>query len=235
MEVPTTLLSQVDASVGGKLGVDFGGMKNIVGTFVNPQMVIIDPEVLNTLPEKQLISGFAEVLKHGLIADPLYFDKVCKKLPRDFSSEELVEIIRGSCEIKATVVRQDPKELGLRKILNFGHTVGHAVESLSYETGRVPLLHGEAVAIGMMAEATLAKQLGMLSANDVAIIRSKIVYMGLPIKPDFAIDPAKFWQLVRSDKKNAAGKVKWVLLKKIGEAVWDIETTKELNFEDLLA
>ncbi|HSA84312.1 MAG TPA: 3-dehydroquinate synthase, partial [Patescibacteria group bacterium] len=155
LQIPTTLLSQIDASVGGKTGVDFAGIKNLVGSFQQPIGVIIDTQTLKTLPKREFLSGFGEMIKHGLIADKTYFELVTSKQPQSFSQEELINLIARSCEIKKTIVEQDETENGLRKLLNFGHTIGHAIESLSLET-EMPLLHGEAVAIGMVAEAKVA-------------------------------------------------------------------------------
>src|SRR5207247_1132009 len=134
----------VDASVGGKTGFDFAGIKNLIGTFTQPKAVVIDVETLKTLPRREFIASFAEIIKHGLIKDKTYFALVTKKHPLDFTQDELIEIIKGSCEIKAKVVQSDEKESGQRKQLNFGHTIGHAIEAVSLESDN-PLLHGEAI------------------------------------------------------------------------------------------
>lgn len=214
INIPTTLLSEVDASVGGKTGFDFGEIKNLIGNFTQPQAVIIDVTTLQTLPKREFLSGFAEIIKHGLILDKDYFEKVTSKNPLAFSKEELVEIIARSCEIKAAVVQNDEKESGNRKLLNFGHTIGHAVEALSLETDK-PLLHGEAVSIGMVAEAMLAQELGLISASEVTVIQNVLKNAGLPITlPDFPIKT--LITKMQSDKKNTGGKINFTLLKELG-------------------
>ncbi len=225
IQIPTTLLAMVDASVGGKLAVDFGGYKNIVGSFSQPKGVIIDTDFLATLPDREFNSGFAEIIKHGLIADENYFEKVTAKFPKEFSKEELAEIISRSCEIKAEIVQKDEQESGLRKILNFGHTIGHANESLSLKNS--PLLHGEAIAIGMIAEAKLSTLVGNLDNAEFDKIRSTIKKAGLPISAN-GLQKDKILQTLTYDKKNEHGKIKWTLLQKIGKAVFDVEIDKEL-------
>jgi 3-dehydroquinate synthase len=154
INIPTTLLSEVDASVGGKLGIDLGGLKNQIGVFNFPKGVYIYPEFLQTLPDNQLRSGFAEVLKHALIKDDKYWEEV--KDIEVFEHEDWTDIIAHSVQIKNKVVLNDPKESGERKILNFGHTIGHAIETYHLENSDQPFLHGEAIAIGMVAEAILS-------------------------------------------------------------------------------
>jgi 3-dehydroquinate synthase len=134
VQIPTTLLSAVDASVGGKVGIDFAGVKNLIGSFNQPEAVIIDTDTFKTLPDREFVSGFGEIIKHGLISDTDYFNTVTSKKPRDFSEEELTDIIAKSCEIKAGIISSDEKESGNRKLLNFGHTIGHALESLSLDS-----------------------------------------------------------------------------------------------------
>lgn len=226
LNIPTTLLSQVDASVGGKTGIDFDGIKNLIGTFTQPIGVIIDTQTLTTLPKRALIAGFAEIIKHGIIADRLYFEKVTAKKPMEYSPDELAEIIIGSCEIKKQIVEKDMKEKGLRKLVNFGHTIGHAVEALSLETDK-PLLHGEAVAIGIALEAKIALKIGLLSADDVTLTETKLNHAGLPtILPDMkTTDILKKMQL---DKKNEGGEIRFTLLKQIGEGVIDQTVPTEI-------
>lgn len=228
IQMPTTLLSMVDASVGGKLAIDFQGYKNIVGSFVQPKAVIIDTDFLTTLPDREFISGFSEIVKHGLIADKKYFEIVTSKNPKDFSKTELVDIIARSCEIKSYIVQKDEQESGLRKILNFGHTVGHAIESLSIEqTTGSSLLHGEAIAIGMIAEANLSSLIGSISDDDMTEIITSLENAGLPTScSEFSVDD--ILQKLQYDKKNEDGKIKWTLLKKIGEAEFDIEVSNDL-------
>jgi 3-dehydroquinate synthase len=226
IQIPTTLLSQVDASVGGKTGINFSGLKNIIGVFNQPYKVIIDVDTLKTLPGQEFLSGFAEVIKHGLIADKKYFDFVTGKRPEEFTQEELIKIIKRSIEIKSNIVKKDEKEKGLRKILNFGHTIGHAIEALSLKT-KNPLSHGEAIAIGMVAESRLANFIGLISTYEFEVIEKTIRKADLPIRVK-NISPEKIIKIIKTDKKNQAGKVLWSLPKKIGEAVFNIEAPEDL-------
>lgn len=219
IQIPTTLLSQVDASVGGKLAIDFGGVKNSVGSFVQPGAVIIDIQTLKTLSPRIFTEGFGEIIKHGIIADSNYFNKVTAKNPSEFTDAELIEIISGSVQIKADIVSKDEKESGDRKKLNFGHTIGHAMESLSLE-GSEPLLHGEAVSLGMVAEAKLSELKGLIGRKEYNLIRSALKNAGLPVtavisNPDQVIDK------MSSDKKSISGNIKWTLVSDIGHAVID--------------
>lgn len=220
LQVPTSLLSQVDASIGGKLGVNYLGIKNLIGTFQQPKGVIVDIETLTSLPKRELVSGFAEIIKHGLIIDRKYFEFVISKKPEDFSPDELVKIIERSCQIKAKIVSADEKESGLRKLLNFGHTIGHALEALSQEKGK-PLLHGEAVALGMLAEAEISRLLSLLSNKTYKILKTAIAHAGLPAVYD--IDINQTLEKIKSDKKNEKGKVNWTLLEDIGKGIYDQE------------
>ena len=217
INIPTTLLSQVDESVGGKTMIDLHGIKNIVGTFYQPTAVIIDVTTLQSLPKNQLLSGFAEIIKHGLIKDADYFELVTSKRPEEFSLEEMTDIIKRSCEIKAQVVIEDEKESGQRKLLNFGHTIGHAVEALSLETSK-PLLHGEAISIGMLKEAELAVNNGMLSQKDLDYMTSKLAKTGLPTALQ-QINTEELLQKMRLDKKNARGEINFTLITSIGEGI----------------
>ncbi len=234
INIPTTILSQIDESVGGKTMISFHGIKNVVGTFYQPSAVIIDITTLNTLPPRQLLNGFAEVIKHGLILDKNYFELVTSKNPKEFNESELIEIISRSNEIKADVVQKDEKESGYRKLVNFGHTVGHAVEAISLETDK-PLLHGEAVSIGMVAENQIAVAKGLLSETDAQQIKVALKYTELPVDiPHYK--PEEILQKMQLDKKNADGKINFTLLKTIGEAVIDQTATEEfikkaLNFK----
>ena len=221
VQVPTTLLSMVDASVGGKLGIDFGGYKNIIGSFNQPKAVIIDVDTLGTLPKREFISGFAEIIKHGLIDDLEYFRKVTEKNPHDFTKNELTEIICESVRIKARIVEADEKETGQRKILNFGHTIGHAIESLSLQTD-TPLLHGEAIALGMIAEAKLSEIVGYIESSELKTLEDAVKNTGLPVRIK-RVQKNDVFNKMRMDKKNEKGKIKWTLLKKIGEADFNIE------------
>lgn len=222
LQIPTTLLSQIDASVGGKTGIDFAGVKNLIGTFNQPVGVIIDVETLQTLPKRELISGFGEMIKHGLIADIDYFEKVTGKHPEDFSQEELVDLITRSCEIKKAIVEQDETESGKRKLLNFGHTIGHAIESLSLETDQ-SLLHGEAVSIGMVAEAKISQLQNLISEEDLEKIKKTLHATGLPTSlQDHEVAKQShetILQKMQSDKKNERGQINFTLLSSIGKAI----------------
>lgn len=219
INIPTTLLAQVDASIGGKTGVDYSGIKNLIGTFCQPVAVIVDPSTLGTLPERQLISGFGEIIKHGLIADKTYFEFATTKRPLDFDQDELLEMITGSCRIKSRIVNSDVTETGSRKLLNFGHTVGHSVEALSLQTEK-PLLHGEAVSIGMVVEATISESLGQLSAPELALVKQTLIQAGLPVQVG-DVRTVDILKIMRSDKKNDRGQLNFTLLTGIGSAVYD--------------
>ncbi|MCO6431315.1 MAG: 3-dehydroquinate synthase [Deltaproteobacteria bacterium] len=226
VNVPTTLLAQVDASVGGKLAINFCEVKNLIGVFEQPKAVIADTEFLSTLPERELIAGFAEVIKHGLIKDSAYLSLLTSRPDSFLSNEWLEKIVTGSCKIKAEVVAADETESGLRKILNFGHTIGHAVELLSHHTDS-PLLHGEAISIGMAAEGYLSVEAGLLPKNEFKMLEELLKAYKLPIKLGAPLDESALLEKTRSDKKNVGGKTKWTLLKAIGEAVYDIELSEK--------
>lgn len=231
VNIPTTILAQVDESVGGKTGIDFAGIKNLIGTFDQPKAVIIDIATVKTLTDRDFVSGFAEIIKHGLIADTAYFEKVTSKKPRAFSDDELETIITDSCEIKRKVVEDDTTEKGKRKILNFGHTIGHAIEAISLGTDK-PLSHGEAISIGMVAEAKLSALKDFISENDVNKIKNTLYDAGLPV---FVrnINKEAIVEKIKSDKKNISGKINWTLLKGIGNAVHDEELSDQFLDEAL--
>ena len=220
--IPTTLLSQVDASVGGKLGIDFLGFKNHLGVFQLPEAVLIASEFLATLPQRELRSGYAEVIKHGLIQDATYF----RALPStNWQKQDWARIIRHSIEIKKAVVQVDPKESGLRKILNFGHTIGHAIESF-YLTRSQPLLHGEAIAIGMIAEGFLSFEKIGFSFEEL----NEMSTMLLTIFGKVELDPNdcdRLVELCAQDKKNEGSTQLFTLLPKIGDCNYNIPVTRE--------
>ncbi len=233
VNISTSVLGMVDASVGGKLGVDFEGYKNYVGVFNNPQMVLMDIDHLSTLPTREFTSGFGEIIKHGVIADRAYFSLVTSKIPSAFTREELTQCIVTSNVIKANVVEQDEREGGIRKILNFGHTIGHALETWSFSTD-IPLAHGEAVALGMVAEARISEALGMIDASEVALLVNGISQTGLPVSlPSF---PSEIiLKLMLGDKKSEEGTIQWTLLEAIGKAVWDINVPDNIVEQSLLS
>ena len=228
INIPTTLLSQVDASVGGKLGIDFNGFKNHIGVFNEPEAVIISTAFLSTLPLPELRSGYAEVIKHGLIRNTNYFE--CLKM-QDWENQNWKDIIEKSVSIKREVVEKDPKEEGLRKILNFGHTVGHAVESFYLDTER-HLLHGEAIAVGMIAEAYLSKKLCGLPASDLNTIHEFLLFVFDKIAIP-AEDLENIAQLCFQDKKNDGKVINCSLLRRIGECDYNIPVSSEDIIESL--
>ncbi len=221
-QVPTTLLSQVDASVGGKLGIDFQGLKNHIGVFKQPDAVLIDPRFLTTLPERELRSGFAEVIKHCLIADADKWNEI-RRL--DLDQQAWPDLVAHSVAVKERIVAQDPTEKGLRKILNFGHTLGHAVETHFLSRGRNRLLHGEAIAVGMIAEAFVALEKKMIDETLLAQIEEYFfsVY-GKVSLTDADMEP--ILALTLQDKKNRKGQVRMALLDGPGHCAYDVPVTK---------
>ena len=224
INVPTTLLAMVDASVGGKTGVDLGMLKNQIGVINQPQMVLVVTDFLKTLEERQLHSGFAEMLKHGLISSKAYWTSL-KQLT---SFDGLDHLIHTSVGIKNDVVLQDPTEQNLRKTLNYGHTLGHAIESYFLQDRERPsLLHGEAIAVGMVLEAYLSHELTGLSKNELEDI--KTTFLSRYTKVDFLDkDIEAILSLLKFDKKNAYGNINFVLLKSIGETVIDVKVPQNL-------
>lgn len=220
MQVPTTLLAQVDSSVGGKTGVNLAAGKNLVGAFYQPRLVLCDLDTFRTLPEREFRAGLAEVIKYGIIYDAELFARLerdmAKILRRDSAS--LAHIVARSCEIKADVVSQDETEGGLRAILNFGHTIGHAIEAIT-AYGRY--LHGEAISIGQVAAAHLSAELLGLPAKDVKRVRALFVAAGLPVSLTLpATRRAKLLAAMTLDKKVSGGEIKFVLAERIGKVAW---------------
>jgi 3-dehydroquinate synthase len=217
VQVPTTLVAQVDSSVGGKTGVNHPLGKNLIGTFFQPRLVLVDPDTLRTLPQRELAAGFAEVIKYGVIADQAFFAYLEQHMDRllKLEAEPVGHVIARSCEIKASIVAQDERESDLRRVLNYGHTVGHALESLG---GYRKLVHGEAVAIGMVQEADLARYLGLCASDVVERQRALVHRAGLPDELP-ATTFAKLWTAMQYDKKVAQGRVVCVLPERIGKVV----------------
>lgn len=228
IQIPTTLLSQVDASVGGKTGIDMGSVKNIIGTFAQPQAVFISSLFLKTLDKRQLISGFAEVIKHGLIFDQAYYNQV-KTLGIDQVDNAL---IKHSVSIKNRVILEDPKEKGLRKILNFGHTIGHAIEGYSLQHDKRPLLHGEAIAVGMICEGFLSHKLNGLSLTDLDDLIATFRRYFNDYSFSSSIDTTLL-ELMRNDKKNLSNQIGFALLDRIGSCQYDIFVSEEDIIESL--
>lgn len=229
LQIPTTLLSQVDASIGGKLGIDFMQVKNSIGLFQDPRTVLIDPIFLHTLPVPEIRSGFAEIIKHSLIADAQQWRQL--RRIRELTSVAWAPIITPSLLIKKKIVEEDPYEKGVRKALNFGHTIGHAVEGHALETNR-PLLHGEAIAIGMICETFLSNRiLGLpeTALNDVSRFLLSI-YDPYLLEPD---NYRLYLNLMQNDKKNEAGAINFSLIDRPGSAVVNQTCGEELIVESL--
>lgn len=224
IQVPTTLLAQADSSIGGKTGVDFEGYKNMVGAFKMPRLVFMNFETLKTLDDRQYFSGFAEIMKHGLIKDSDFYEWLIENMyeicERDL--DVLSEMLMKSCMVKKLVVEKDPTETGERAVLNLGHTIGHAIEKAK----NFSLYHGECVALGTVAAAYISWKKELLSMDEYYEIRDMFVPFYLPISVD-GIDPEEILRLTKSDKKMDAGSVRFILLKKIGKAVIDTSVTDE--------
>lgn len=216
VQAPTTLLAQVDSSVGGKTGINHPSGKNLIGAFHQPVAVVSDTATLRTLPPRELSAGLAEILKHGLIADVAYFVRVDAAIEslRACDATTLTEAIAGSCEIKAAIVSRDEKEVGERALLNLGHTFGHAIEAM---TGYSRWLHGEAVGCGLVLAAHLSSALGLLPESDVRTISDAVARAGLPTKVD-GLSAISAIETMRGDKKTDAGETRFIVLDRIGKA-----------------
>lgn len=228
VQVPTTLLAQSDSSIGGKTGVDFDGYKNMVGAFHMPRLVYMNLATLKTLDARQFYNGFAEVMKHGLIKDAIFYewliDKMYEICARDLDTLE--EMIMRSCTVKKLVVEKDPTEQGERALLNFGHTIGHAIEKYKNFT----LSHGECVALGCVAAAFISWKHELLTMEEYYEVRDMFVPFNLPISVE-DIDPQEVLRLTKSDKKMKDGTLQFILLKRVGKAMRDTSVTDE----DILA
>ena len=224
IQIPTTLIAQSDSSIGGKTGVDFDGYKNMVGAFYMPRLVYMNLSVLKELDDRQFYAGFAEVMKNGLIKDSMFYEWLLDNMYeiQDRKIEVLTEMVIRSCTVKKLVVEKDPKEQGDRALLNFGHTIGHAIEKyMNFE-----MLHGECIALGMVAAAYISWKHNWLSMEEYYEVRDMLVPFHLPISID-SIEPEKILQLTKSDKKTEGSQIKFVLLKKVGKAVIDRTVTDE--------
>lgn len=227
INIPTTLLAQVDASTGSKTGIDFSGQKNMIGLFSEPKKVFIHTAFLKTLPERELKSGFAEVLKHGFILDENYLTESFNSFTN--GTIDWKKTIAKSVEIKTYIVSKDPKEKGLRKILNFGHTIGHALESYSLENHSSSILHGEAIVLGMIAELYLSYKKEFISKENLDLyIENLLSIYSFKNIENFGLQ--EVLNLCANDKKNQNQKIKMVLLKEIGNATYD----QEINNEEVL-
>ena len=227
IQIPTTLLSQVDSSIGGKTGVDFDAYKNMVGAFHMPRLVYMNLNVLKTLPDRQFACGMGEIIKHGLIQDSDYLEKLStyQREIREKNYAALLWMVAGSCKVKRHVVEEDPTEQGIRAWLNFGHTIGHSVEKLKDFT----LCHGECVAIGCAAAAWMSWKRGLISEQEKEAAEQLLLDYQLPVRVK-GLKPEDIVKTTKLDKKMDAGKVKFVLLKKIGEAF----VTRDVEDEELL-
>ncbi len=217
VQVPTTLLAQVDSSVGGKTGVNFGAAKNLIGSFHQPRLVVIDPDTLQTLPERQRRSGLAEVIKYGIIGDKEFFVLLEREISGllDLTSPHLEYVLAHSCALKARVVEQDERDEGLRAILNFGHTVGHALEAVThYKT----YTHGEAIALGMVSAALIGEEVGVTWPEDTASLIALLRTAGFAVPLDTAHSVDEIVRLLAWDKKSVGGAARFVLMEEIGRA-----------------
>lgn len=230
IQVPTTLLSQVDSSVGGKTGVNHALGKNMIGAFHQPRAVLIDTDTLHTLPPRELAAGLAEIIKYGLICDEPFYRWLQEHIPQLQALEEgpLAEAIERSCSNKASVVSQDEREAGLRAILNFGHTFGHAIETAQ---GYGQWLHGEAVAAGMVLAMRLSAQLGNIDSAEVEVLCDLLRQARLPVEPPADMAAEQFLELMQRDKKVIDGRLRLVLLAAIGQA----EISDSVAEEDIRA
>jgi len=231
VQVPTTLLAQVDSSVGGKTGMNHVRGKNLIGAFHQPQLVISDTATLRTLPDRELSAGLAEVLKHGLLADQEYFERTSIDLPalRAHDADALTRAIARSCEIKAGIVARDERESGERALLNLGHTFGHAIEAL---TGYTEWLHGEAVGCGLVLAADLSNRVGLLPRDALAPVEGAVRAAGLPTRIA-GLSARAATESMRGDKKSEAGSIRFVLLDRIGRAVQ--RTVPDSTLDETLA
>lgn len=233
VQVPTTLLAQVDSSVGGKTAINHARGKNMIGAFHQPLAVISDLDTLSSLPDRELLAGIAEVIKHGAALDAAFFGWLEQNmellLARDRGA--LTHAIRRSCELKAAIVAEDERESGVRAVLNFGHTFGHAIETA---TGFGSWLHGEAVAAGMVMAAGLSARAGFLPKADAARIEALIKRAGLPTRPP-KLPPERWRELMATDKKAAGAKVRFVLLRGLGQAKLESGVEERLVEETIAA
>lgn len=228
IQLPTTLLAQADSSIGGKTGVDFDGYKNMVGAFKMPRLVYMNTAALKTLSERQYYNGFAEIMKHGLIRDAHFYEWLLDNMYEICARETavLTEMIIKSCTVKKTIVEKDPREQGERALLNFGHTIGHAIE----KAVDFRLYHGECVALGAVAAAYISWRHSLLSQEEYLEVRDMFVPFNLPISVENLV-PEEILRLTKADKKNTGDAIKFILLKKVGKAVIDLTVTDE----DMLA
>ncbi len=226
VHIPTSLLAMVDSSIGGKVAIDLPEGKNLVGAFYQPKRVYIDICLLGPLPIKEMRNGLTEIIKHALIKDKKLFDFIEKNLDRILNKDKniLIRLIKRSCEIKADIVMKDEKEKGFRKVLNYGHTIGHALETLTHYK---KYSHGEAVAIGMLVEGLISNKIGSLSKKELHRQNNLLFRAGL-VKKLPNIDIREFIEQLKKDKKNVGREIEFVLLEKIGKAKFGIKVPKKI-------
>lgn len=224
IQVPTTLLAMADSSIGGKTGVDFMTYKNMVGAFHQPKLVYMNLSVLKTLPKREFNSGMSEIIKHGLIKDAAYYRwlRENQEKIRSLDYETLKQMVVRSCMIKKSVVEADPKEKGDRALLNFGHTIGHAIEKLL----DFRLLHGECIAAGMAAAGYISYKRGFIGKTDLEDLTGLIKSFDLPVSIS-GISPEEIYETTKLDKKMQSDKIKFILLKEIGKAIIDLTVSKD--------
>ena len=232
IQIPTTMLAQVDSSIGGKTGVDFDQYKNMVGAFHMPSLVYVNIHTLDTLPAEQFACGMGEVLKSGLIRDAEYYEWCIEHMfdIQDKDPELMLRLVEKSCQIKRAIVEKDPTEQGERALLNFGHTIGHAIEKLS----NFKLLHGQCVALGYVAAAHISWKRGLISSDDFYEIRDMNVGFDLPISFD-TLKPEDIVEATHKDKKMSSGQIRFILLSKIGRAFIDETVTDDEMLEAVRA
>ncbi|MBL7014726.1 MAG: 3-dehydroquinate synthase [Candidatus Marinimicrobia bacterium] len=223
-QIPTTLLAMVDSSIGGKTGINIAEGKNLVGAIYQPKGVFVDPTILESLPKEEVVSGLGEILKYGAIKDATFFSATSQHL-ENIDAFPFEDAIARSCEIKATIVSQDEREGGLRRLLNFGHTIGHALEA---HFGYGQIRHGDAVSYGMISAGWISKELGLLKKDDYKTFKQSILRLPLPILNKF--DPVSLLPFIKNDKKTISGQLHFVILNQIGSA----DTTEKVTDELLL-
>ena len=233
VQLPTSLLAQVDSSVGGKVAVNHALGKNLIGAFYQPKGVFMDLSMMESLPKREIATGLGEIIKYGIIYDADFFSYLEQHADAVLALEReaAVHMIARSCEIKAAVVSEDEKEIGLRRILNFGHTMAHAIEK---ETGYLRYNHGEAVAIGMIGAADISARLGMVSADDVARVEALVERMQLPTQAEGCTVDAMYRDIFH-DKKTINGKVNWVLMQGIGKVTCRNDVPEDIVREAMAA
>ncbi len=227
VQVPTTLLAQVDSSVGGKTGINHQDGKNLIGAFYQPRLVLIDVAVLQSLPRRELVAGIAEVIKYGIIEDPALFKMLEKEMAKllGLDCELLIQVIAACCAIKARAVEKDEREDDYRAVLNFGHTVGHALEAV---TGYAQLLHGEAVGVGMVKAAAISVQQGFCDQRSFERVRNLVKKAGLPLDIPASVSMENLIRGMEVDKKSAGGKIKFVMCAGIGKTRFHWLTPSEI-------